>query len=277
MFYKMAIKLFLAVAVFSFVCVLSSPGQYCTYSYQCPNNQVCCGNKCTKGSSCVGQFCVRELPGYCLPSETCCNLKCVKGPNCLGRQCYIDFECSFKEKCCGRKCVKETTCLGCTCDFDSQCGGPLEKCCLNKCTNSSCVGNHCSSSSDCFSSESCCNNVCAKGPNCLGHQCVTNSDCSWTQKNWDQEKCCVDKCIKSTDSCMDSGYIALIVLSAVGFVVFCTCVVIRKKLQSQRSGQVITQKPYQQFDNEGNRETISQGTFPSVPAPEKMVSQETTA
>ena len=54
-------------------------------------------------SSCVGKDC--DDAGDCSWSETCCSFKCVKGTNCFGLKCVIDQDCLPQEKCCVDKCA----------------------------------------------------------------------------------------------------------------------------------------------------------------------------
>ena len=82
------------------------------FSRSCSSDQICCGNQCVNGSSCLHQSCSTDFD--CSVNEACCSGQCQHGSNCLGNYCSNNSDCSVYESCCNNVCQYR---YGCTCIF----------------------------------------------------------------------------------------------------------------------------------------------------------------
>lgn len=105
----------------------------------CGSGQICCGDECFFGSSCLGLYCNNYYDSVCSSGESCCQNSCVNGSSCQGQSCWSNSDCSFGETCCNGKCEDGIGCIGHSCFEDSDCGSG-ENCCDKTCQYDDCPG-----------------------------------------------------------------------------------------------------------------------------------------
>ena len=84
-------------------------------------SQICCGQVCINGSTCLGWHCAREW-NCSEGAETCCRNACVSGSSCAGRFCLGRSHSKLDESCCCGKCKSGYGCIGQPCWEKDDCG-----------------------------------------------------------------------------------------------------------------------------------------------------------